>query len=69
MGLKEGREDQEKRKKEERKGVLVYMKNIRRQGQRNVGKAGRERKREGWTDGGSVCVCEDFSFLIAYWTR
>ena len=55
------------------------MKNIRRQGQRKKerkkerkkgeGKAGRERKREGWTDGGSVCVCEDFSFLIAYWTR
>ena len=58
MGLKEGRERiKEKRKKEERKGVLVYMKNIRRQGQRNEGKAGRERKREGWTDGGSVCVC------------
>lgn len=58
MGLKEGRErikKKEKRRKE--REVLVYMKNIRRQGQRNEGKAGRERKREGWTDGGSVCVC------------
>ena len=68
MGLKEGRErikKKEKRRKE--REVLVYMKNIRRQGQRKKerkkerkkgeGKAGRERKREGWTDGGSVCVC------------
>ena len=52
------------------------MKNIRRQGQRKKerkkerkkgeGKAGRERM-DGWRE--CVCVCEDFSFLIAYWTR
>ena len=33
-----------------------------RQGERGRGKDGR-------MEGVCVCVCEDFSFLIAYWTR